>query len=110
MRPALSPLDIGPALNGADHPLALGRGPDVEHRHPREGLGGIAVEIMGRIVDDQETQRDGIVDPHRRRMGLEQRTEVIVRGVEIIWIRRGGCHESYRKLKRNSAVITEKAK
>ena len=49
----------------------LGR-PDVLDRHRQELLARPAVLADRRVVDGQEAQRVGLVDPHRQRAGLEQ--------------------------------------
>ena len=53
--------------------------PDVGDRHGQELLARVAVVAHGRLVDRQEAQGLGVVDPHRQRVGLEQEPVALLR-------------------------------
>ncbi len=78
--PALGTAKVGARLDGGAHALALAFRTDVQHGHAGIVLAAVAVELHRRVVDGQEAERLGIVDPHRRRVGDEERLEIFVLG------------------------------
>ena len=65
-------------LQGCLEPILLFRRADVPDRQREELLARVAVVAHGRLVDREEAQRLGVVDPHRLGVGLEQQAVAVL--------------------------------
>ena len=76
--PALGAAEVGARFDGCPHAFALALRTDVQHGHSAVVLAAVAVELHCRVVDGQEAERLGVVDPHRCRMSDEKCLEIFV--------------------------------
>ena len=77
---------------------------DVADRHPQELLARVAVVADRGVVDREEGERLGVVDPHRRRTRLEEHLRVPARAVALDR-RRGAARELADHLEIGARVV-----